>query len=72
MPRGQVSRFPEYEDPKTREESRHWRRKVDGLEGSPGPGLYEDRSSLFEQSSSLKPTLPRVNFSRAHRDDQRR
>jgi hypothetical protein len=32
----------------------------------------EERSSLFEQASSRKPTLPRVNFSRAERDKQSR
>ena len=64
---GQLNRFPHYEDDKTQEEMRHRRRVTGRLDGTPGPGVYEEGSSLFEQASSRKPTFPRVNFSRAER-----
>ena len=60
---GELSRFPQYEDGKKQADYRHWRRVTGQLDGSPGPGLYEERSSLFEQASSRKPTLPRARGS---------
>ena len=57
---GELSRFPQYEDEKKQADYRHWRRVTGQLDGSPGPGFYEERSSLFEQASSRKPTLPRA------------
>lgn len=68
---GQLPRFPHYEDAKKQVEMRHWRRVTGRLDGTPGPGVYEERSSLFEQTSSRKPTLPAVHFSRAERGSKR-
>mmetsp|Transcript_14076 Transcript_14076/g.34091 ORF Transcript_14076/g.34091 Transcript_14076/m.34091 type:complete len:360 (-) Transcript_14076:90-1169(-) len=69
---GQLCRFPQYETDAEQAKMRHWMRITGRLDGTPGPGMYEERSSLSEQSSSRKPTLPRVNFSRQTRENQSR